>query len=362
MKRDDSTPHPRPFSPFDAERVAPDGAQGLRRPTRGDAALWQSLEQVRGLCGATVTWKRRLGDSFEPFASAFLRRLEEKAESIWCEECYCAHAVITHPDGKIVGVCECDPWNCDDMQLSADDVALWELNWTKLSRAVARAFDCEWKESELASSGARQIGTFGGVGLPVILCIAHERMEFRGIVAELAARMRDGFVLFAPTTAFVDLHSKELLSHARAAFFDLASHVILWPNGTLRASRSGGELFSALVAKQKPIEENIASQLFGMVKALESERPVRKAPILQVFRLYCMEGLSREEVAARCGCAESLVTLRLQSIEAKLGRAPRKLRQLSSHFERVAESLTDERARRVHRTSALDQPEDPEFA
>ena len=83
---------------------------------------------------------------------------------------------------------------------------------------------------------------------------------------------------------------------------------------------------------------------------------MRKAPVSQMFRLYYLEGFSRAEVARRGGWAESLVTLRLQAIEKKLGRKPVELRELSPEFERIEESLSDPRARHIHRRSAMDQP------
>jgi hypothetical protein len=50
----------------------------------------------------------------------------------------------------------------------------------------------------------------------------------------------------------------------------------------------------------------------------------------------------------------SLITLRLQAIERKLGRKPAELRQFSSQFERISDSLSDGRAAHIHRKSALD--------
>lgn len=316
--------------------------------------MWQSLEQVHGLCAATPTWRRRLGNSFDLFAPSFMRRLEEKAESIWCEECYCAHAVVTHPDGKMVGVCECDPWNCDDMLLTTDDVALWEVNWTRLGRAVARAFDCEWQEAEFLLPRTRQIGTFGGVGLPVVLSVAHDRMEFRRSVAELSARLRDGFVLLAPTAAFVDVQSRELLSHSRAAFFDLASHVTLLPNGALRARRSGGDLFSPYITtRPEPVVEDVARAAFKLVAQLDAEEIVKMPSVLTVFRMYCVEELSADDIAARCRCAKGTVINRLRMIRGRTGKEPNELRRFATQFNQIEESARDTRAKHIHRKSLI---------
>ncbi len=105
------------------------------------------------------------------------------------------------------------------------------------------------------------------------------------------------------------------------------------------------------------VAENVARQLFALIKELEMEGGWRKAPILQVFRLYCMENFSRNEVAKRCGCAPSLITLRLQAMEKKLGRKPSELRQFSSHFEAMEDSISDSRAKKIYRNGLVDEPE-----
>jgi hypothetical protein len=63
-------------------------------------------------------------------------------------------------------------------------------------------------------------------------------------------------------------------------------------------------------------------------------------------------------VARDCNCSPALITLRLQAIEKKLGRKAAELRQISGHFEQIADSLSDPRARRIHRQSAMDEPEE----
>jgi hypothetical protein len=102
------------------------------------------------------------------------------------------------------------------------------------------------------------------------------------------------------------------------------------------------------------VSDDEARRLFALLRELDSVGQPRKAPASMVFRLFCQEGLSRVEVAKRCGCVESLVTLRLKQIEAKLGRKPAELRQVSGHFERIEDSLSDPRARRLRRESAID--------
>lgn len=106
----------------------------------------------------------------------------------------------------------------------------------------------------------------------------------------------------------------------------------------------------------EPVSEDVARQVFALIRELEIEGRWRKAPILQVFRLYCMEGLTAKQVARRCGCAKSLVILRLKALRKKTGREPAQLRNFSAHFEKIEDSLRDSRSSRIDRRSALDEP------
>jgi hypothetical protein len=99
--------------------------------------------------------------------------------------------------------------------------------------------------------------------------------------------------------------------------------------------------------------DEVARRLFAVVEELEAEGKWRKAPVTKVFHLYCVKGLSRAEVAKGCGCVPGLVTLRLKLIEKKLGRKPVELRQLSPQFERIEDSLSDSRAKSIHRKGAI---------
>ena len=119
-----------------------------------------------------------------------------------------------------------------------------------------------------------------------------------------------------------------------------------------------------LKAEVEPVSGDEARRLFALLRALELESKFRKAPVTRVFLLYCLDGKSRDAVARDCNCSPALITLRLQAIEKKLGRKASSLRQFSDHFERIAESLSDSRARRIDRRRAIegsvpDGPSDP---
>jgi hypothetical protein len=94
--------------------------------------------------------------------------------------------------------------------------------------------------------------------------------------------------------------------------------------------------------------------LFALVKALESETRYRKAPLIRVFYLHCVEGLTQGAVAKECRCSLALIKIRLQALEQKLGRKPAALRAYSPAFDRLKASLSDWRARHIDYQRAID--------
>src|ERR1017187_6807896 len=318
--------------------------------------FWQCLEEIRGRVAGPAEWRAWLGTDFDAVKAAFLRTRAESAKSFPCpRECGCAHEVVQRKAGSFVAVCGCEPCNCDDIPLTADDVALLELIPAKLGRAIAKSFECDAKDVDLGLPGTKQIAAFGNAALPVVLTIQTDSASFSGTVAQLVAKLKEHFILLAPSNRFLDANSSGLLKTAKGGFFDLESSLIFLPGGKFQARKSGGELFSPYLPQaSEPMNDNEARRLFELLKALESESNYRKAPVTRVFQLYCLEKLSRNEVAKACRCVPSLITLRLKAIHKKLGRKPLELRGISSHFDGIADSLTDSRARNIDRERAID--------
>ena len=256
-------------------------------------------------------------------------------------------------------MCDDDDPPCEDLNITSDEARVWEMDYARLGRTVARALGCDARDVEMGSAWCRQIGTFSGAGVPLVMVLPTSAAEFRECVNRVFSQLREHFILLAPTGRFMEASCHGLIKTAKAGFFDLVSLLALEADGRLRPLRNAAALFTPFMPKsEEPASDHEARQLFALLKQLDAGQAVRKAPVSQVFRLYCLEGLSRAEVAKRCGCVESLVTLRLQEIERKLGRKPAELRDLSPEFERIEESLSDPRARRIHRRSAMEEGEE----
>jgi hypothetical protein len=297
---------------------------------------WRSLEDLPGLVAVPAAWRARLRDHFETFNDAFLRKRSEAARSVPCPHgCGCAHEVVRHDDGRLVGVCRCEPWNCDDLTLLPADVEVKELNVTKLGRAVAKAFGATAKESRLPVRGAAQIGRYGAAALPLVLVIVHGDDDFRLALSELIARLEERFLVFAPSVRFYDANAKELLAKAKAGFFALESQVTLLPSGVLLARNSGEELFSRFVPElEDTVTQSEAARVFELLKTLSDGPKPRKAPLQYVFQAVVLEGRTQEWVAKECDCTPGLVSMQVRKIEARMNL---KLEQLQALASRVAE-------------------------
>jgi hypothetical protein len=229
-----------------------------------------------------------------------------------------------------------------------------ELGWPKLARALCQAFGLTARLASLEIPYTRQIGAWSGSAVPALLTIQTSRLRFRFVIMELVARLRQPFILLAPTTRHLDAVAQELLAKIGAGFFPLEGHVRLSGEGKLICTKLPAELFAKFApSSPEPLAEEQARTALALVRTLDTELRARKAPVYSVFRLYCVEGLTAEEIARKCHCARALVYFRLEWLRQKLGRDPAELRQYSAHFERMEASLSDPRARRIYRKGAV---------
>ena len=312
---------------------------------------WAALESIPGQTAIAALWRARLGECYDEFKASFLQQTAQLAPYYPCPlDCGCWHEVIHHGSDDLIGVCRCDLCRCDPLILTTDDVCLWELKWARLAQSLCRGLGLDFKIIDFNLYNTRQIGAWSAAVVPAILTIQHEAGGFRRVAEALVARLRQPFILLAPTGQHLDAVCQELLAGVKAGFFGLDNHMRFGASGGLKPVRAPGELFATFTpGVADALEEDAARKAFALVKALDAEQPARKASLYTVFRLYCVEGQTVEQVARQCRCARSLVFLRLGALRRKLGRDPRQLRQYSGQFERIEESLVDTRARRIYR-------------
>ncbi len=328
---------------------------------------WRCLETLAAgyqlntsLAAVPAKWRELANGHYEAMHKAFLRTTDQLAFSYPCpQECGCAHEIIRHDSGRIVAVCRCEPWNCDDIPLTPADTVLVELNWQKLGRAIASALDCDGAGCASLCAGTSQIATFGGADLPVVLTIQQDRAGFASVVAQLVAALKERFILLAPTGRFYDAQSQSLLKAARAGFFSLEANLALASSGRLIAAKQAGELFAPFLPEQtgslKESESKLVFRLFGELMSLGTHLT---APPAQVFDLMVLKKLNHAETAAECGCVPSLVTRRVAMIERHFRMTIEKLRDFASDLkERQTTVKADKYAKKKHGSPQVDAKE-----
>jgi hypothetical protein len=312
--------------------------------------IWNVIERAPA-SAAAVVWKNWFGRDFDAAATAFLRKTERRAGSIPCpDRCGCGHRVVQRGRG-FVGVCACEDVSCDDLTLTAEDIAVWDLNRERLASGVAKAFGCEPKPAAFAGN-VMQVGTFGATSLPIMLLLGGESGEFQAALAGVVARLRDHFVILAPTRRFFDARTQELVNKANAGLFDLESHLRLAPAGALKSNKTAGELFSAYLPDNRgAVDHGEAQRVFGILRTLKSKRSKQKAPLYDVFVLSVLEGHSQKTVAGKCECSPGLISGRVKELEKVFGRSVRELQALATPIREMQASV------KGHSTSAEDPSE-----
>jgi hypothetical protein len=317
---------------------------------------WEALECGGELSRVSATWQRWLGELHPAFAAAFLQRTEVSARFYPCPlQCGCMHEVIHYDPGDIAAVCRCDPPRCEDLALAQEDLACWEISWSKLGRALCHAFGLSRRPATLGPGNTRQIGSWSAAAVPLLLTLESEPHLFQGAINELAARLRGPFVLLAPTARNLTVPCLEALARAKAGFFDLASNALFTPEGMIRALQPPGELFAEFTPQPRQEDQGVLQRAFALVKALDQENRGRPPTALAVFSLYCLDGLNVSQLARKARCSRGTILNRLRWIRRRTGLEPDRLRSLSGQFEELEDKMTDPRARRIYRRQMIQE-------
>jgi len=119
-----------------------------------------------------------------------------------------------------------------------------------------------------------------------------------------------------------------------------------------------GSLAKELPARAEPVSDEAAVAVFALMKKLDDGARTRKAPLGRVFRLLILEGLSQEEVAVKCRCTPSLISLRVAEIERRMRRPLSELRLLATRLGEMNATVQDSRARKIYQRGLADDTGD----
>ena len=114
-----------------------------------------------------------------------------------------------------------------------------------------------------------------------------------------------------------------------------------------------------VVAPPRPVvSEEAARSAFALLQKLEMDAPLKAPSVLTVFRLYCVDGHSAEQVARKCRCGKATVIRRLQFIEARTGVKAEQFRAMSGHLQQLDDDLNASGAREIYRRGLTTERED----
>jgi hypothetical protein len=240
------------------------------------------------------------------------------------------------------------------MALKPDDIVPLEVDRAKLGRALCKAFGFNSRASDLGVTNTIQIGSYSADAVPVILSLQIERYTFQRVVAQLVANLNKPFILLAPTADHLDANCLSLLARVKAEFFPLDSTVLVTEQGILLPARTPGEIFARFRPEPKDsMPEDTARQLLALIQKFDRDT-------LLVFRKYCVEGMTVIETSRNCSCSRATTYRRLNQIHATTGMHPNQLRQLSPFLGKIEDQLSDSRAARIYRKSAIYDHDDPD--
>jgi len=111
-------------------------------------------------------------------------------------------------------------------------------------------------------------------------------------------------------------------------------------------------------AEEEPLSEDVARSAFALLQKLDLDAPLKAPSALTVFRLYCVEGHSAEQVARKCRCGKATVVRRLRFIEARTGLKAEQFRAMSGHLQQIDDDLKASGAREIYRRGLANEGED----
>jgi len=299
--------------------------------------FWQCVEEFSGRFAAAAIWRERLGRNFGPLRAALL-------------------------DLETDPLAACDRTGSPGLQMHDGTFeGFLQVNWTRLCKTISAAFGLNHKTIDLPLPATCQIGSWSTDAIPIILTVQAESRMFRHVICELAVRLRKPFILLGPTSSHIDVTCHELLANAGAEFFGLDSNTSITESGSLRLLKSPPELFARFTpAPTQPLDEDTTRKAFALVKALDNRKCLKKPSAVTVFSFYCIDGLNVSDIARRCHCSRGTILNRLNFIRKKTGTNPDNFRQLSRSMANSEDSLSNFRARQIHRKRLASYAEEGE--
>jgi hypothetical protein len=354
--------------------------------------FWSTLDSMGGGAALLADWQA----SFDPhFASIlpFLRATTRQAESYPCPArppCECRH-VVRETSLAHWAVCTCAPGECDPVRLEPRDLMVHAFDRREFGNAICRWLGfAEADATAYSSHGVQEIGTYKDSGdtlkrelrtAPVYFAFARQGALLIELEKLFVARP-SAFVLLTLTPSACTAEINSALQRHDCAHLALSVIIPILPTPPLTLIEQVRQLlapFSKRLAEPRdsaevlrkierdisamrrqvrqepspapnePVPEDAARRAFALVQQLDPDSRMKAPSVLTVFRLYCMEELTSDQIARKTGCSKTTVVSRLRLIRKKIGVDPASLRRFSSHLQKIEQDISDSRAEHIHR-------------
>lgn len=303
--------------------------------------------------GQTYTlneWCFFFGDSF-PKVETFLRDTGKTA-CYWCPPDSAQRFDIIREGETITALSpdyEHNP-TAEKRHIDPAELQLFQLCPCAFSEKLCTCFRVEHNFSA-AGDGIYRLGTFRGPDRHRhrAFLLAHPERTPLSLARQTAGQEGGGLMLVSPDYC---PETDDFASRNKMLYVPLKD--FLKEHFTVCATfdDSLNRFFEIHAEKELLTQEQIAGFL-AVAQVLDGSSRLKAPTHTAVLQLYCMEGLSVDEIVKKHGFAKGTVVNRKKGLEQKLGRPLNELRVFSDHFEKVTESLSDSRAKYSNARAAI---------
>jgi hypothetical protein len=180
--------------------------------------FWRALEDLPAGADTLCEWWQRLGDDLTA-AEQLLRRTGRLAKVLSCPSPggdHCPRRIVHQADGSIVAVCGNRPTECDPVDITLDDVAIYAFDARGLGDRLGRLLGLR-PEFRPVDDLPRtwQIGRAdiaAGCSFPVYLTIPSEEYDLFRVASKISRLASGPFGVLAPTRRYLSADAVDVLS------------------------------------------------------------------------------------------------------------------------------------------------------
>lgn len=242
--------------------------------------FWAALDEAPALHGLKVEWRDAFGDDL-PVAEVFLEPEQELATWYSCPRPGgdgCPRRVVEHGPDDRVAVCGNHPPECKPVQVTRQDLVLYQLDLTALAKGITNAFGFDG-EGELLDGfdGVAALGRYTPLpGYSFSAFFALPGDDFAGTLERIAARAGGPSLVLVPTRAGIRGQPRD--AHlARSVHILACSEHLAWEHGRLVCMRPAEDVlapFLKLVLPEKLFTSRTAA---ACCVAFTHDEPAGKA-------------------------------------------------------------------------------------